>query len=68
MQPPAQELSSRDLHDTQWPFRHIYRGKRLQLSQPLVTRHQQRVNYYFLKTKCRATEASLAYNGLEPLC
>ncbi|XP_076888023.1 auxin response factor 5-like [Bidens hawaiensis] len=27
MQPPAQELSARDLHDTQWTFRHIYRGQ-----------------------------------------
>ena len=27
MQPPAQELVARDLHDTVWTFRHIYRGK-----------------------------------------
>ncbi|KAJ0592179.1 putative transcription factor ARF family [Helianthus annuus] len=27
MQPPAQELIARDLHDTQWTFRHIYRGQ-----------------------------------------
>lgn len=27
MQPPAQELVARDLHDTLWTFRHIYRGK-----------------------------------------
>ncbi|KAI7726476.1 hypothetical protein M8C21_014054, partial [Ambrosia artemisiifolia] len=27
MQPPAQELAARDLHDTQWTFRHIYRGQ-----------------------------------------
>ncbi|KAL8222937.1 hypothetical protein R6Q57_020336 [Mikania cordata] len=27
MQPPAQELVARDLHDTQWTFRHIYRGQ-----------------------------------------
>lgn len=26
MQPPAQELSARDLHDNSWTFRHIYRG------------------------------------------
>lgn len=26
MQPPAQELVARDLHDTLWTFRHIYRG------------------------------------------
>lgn len=26
MQPPAQELVARDLHDTVWTFRHIYRG------------------------------------------
>lgn len=27
MQPPAQELVARDLHDTMWTFRHIYRGQ-----------------------------------------
>ncbi|KAH7574525.1 hypothetical protein JRO89_XS03G0307200 [Xanthoceras sorbifolium] len=27
MQPPAQELVARDLHDTAWTFRHIYRGQ-----------------------------------------
>ncbi|KAF5445628.1 hypothetical protein F2P56_034667 [Juglans regia] len=27
MQPPAQELVARDLHDNLWTFRHIYRGK-----------------------------------------
>lgn len=26
MQPPAQELVARDLHDNLWTFRHIYRG------------------------------------------
>jgi hypothetical protein len=26
MQPPAQELVARDLHDNTWTFRHIYRG------------------------------------------
>lgn len=26
-QPPAQELVARDLHDTEWKFRHIYRGQ-----------------------------------------
>jgi hypothetical protein len=26
MQPPAQELVARDLHDSPWTFRHIYRG------------------------------------------
>ncbi|THU47174.1 hypothetical protein C4D60_Mb09t12750 [Musa balbisiana] len=26
MQPPAQELQARDLHDNLWTFRHIYRG------------------------------------------
>lgn len=26
MQPPAQELVARDLHDQTWTFRHIYRG------------------------------------------
>lgn len=26
MQPPAQELGARDLHDSSWTFRHIYRG------------------------------------------
>lgn len=26
MQPPAQEIVARDLHDTVWTFRHIYRG------------------------------------------
>lgn len=26
-QPPAQELVARDLHDNEWKFRHIYRGK-----------------------------------------
>jgi len=25
--PPAQELVARDLHDQDWHFRHIYRGK-----------------------------------------
>ncbi|KAH7572502.1 hypothetical protein JRO89_XS04G0265900 [Xanthoceras sorbifolium] len=27
LQPPAQELVARDLHDTVWTFRHIYRGQ-----------------------------------------
>jgi hypothetical protein len=27
MQPPAQELEARDLHDNLWTFRHIYRGQ-----------------------------------------
>ncbi|MCO5565040.1 hypothetical protein L7F22_018710 [Adiantum nelumboides] len=27
MQPPAQQLTARDLHDTEWKFRHIYRGQ-----------------------------------------
>ncbi|PWA56549.1 Aux/IAA-ARF-dimerization [Artemisia annua] len=27
MQPPAQELVARDLHDNVWTFRHIYRGQ-----------------------------------------
>ncbi|THU70370.1 hypothetical protein C4D60_Mb08t24270 [Musa balbisiana] len=27
MQPPAQELQARDLHDNLWTFRHIYRGE-----------------------------------------
>lgn len=26
MQPPAQELVAKDLHDNTWTFRHIYRG------------------------------------------
>ena len=26
MQPPAQELVARDLHENLWTFRHIYRG------------------------------------------
>ncbi|XP_077243806.1 auxin response factor 6 [Tasmannia lanceolata] len=26
-QPPAQELVARDLHDTEWKFRHIFRGQ-----------------------------------------
>jgi len=26
-QPPAQELIARDLHDVEWKFRHIFRGK-----------------------------------------
>lgn len=29
MQPPAQELVARDLHDNTWTFRHIYRGNLL---------------------------------------
>ncbi|KAG5390722.1 hypothetical protein IGI04_032263 [Brassica rapa subsp. trilocularis] len=27
MQPPAQEIVAKDLHDTTWTFRHIYRGQ-----------------------------------------
>nr|ARR29268.1 auxin response factor 6 [Coryphopteris nipponica] len=27
LQPPAQEIIARDLHDTEWKFRHIYRGQ-----------------------------------------
>lgn len=26
LQPPAQELIARDLHDVEWKFRHIFRG------------------------------------------
>jgi hypothetical protein len=26
MQPPAQELQARDIHDNVWTFRHIFRG------------------------------------------
>lgn len=33
MQPPAQELVARDLHDNVWTFRHIYRGIVLDSSQ-----------------------------------
>lgn len=29
MQPPAQELMAKDLHDSAWTFRHIYRGSSL---------------------------------------
>jgi hypothetical protein len=32
MQPPAQEIQARDLHDNVWTFRHIYRGKQFQHS------------------------------------
>lgn len=31
MQPPAQELVAKDLHDVSWTFRHIYRGMNLYL-------------------------------------
>ena len=31
MQPPAQELGAKDLHDASWTFRHIYRGYELLL-------------------------------------
>ncbi|KAL0333620.1 UNVERIFIED_CONTAM: Auxin response factor 19 [Sesamum angustifolium] len=31
MQPPAQELVARDLHDNVWTFRHIYRDEKQQL-------------------------------------
>ncbi|GMN53562.1 hypothetical protein TIFTF001_022703 [Ficus carica] len=34
MQPPAQELVARDLHDNVWTFRHIYRGIRRANRQP----------------------------------
>lgn len=27
LQPPAQELTARDLHDNLWTFRHVYRGQ-----------------------------------------
>ncbi|KAI4379961.1 hypothetical protein MLD38_006197 [Melastoma candidum] len=27
LQPPAQELTARDLHDNSWTFRHVYRGQ-----------------------------------------
>jgi hypothetical protein len=27
LQPPAQELIARDLHDVEWKFRHIFRGR-----------------------------------------
>jgi hypothetical protein len=27
LQPPAQELIARDLHDVEWKFRHIFRGQ-----------------------------------------
>jgi len=30
-QPPAQELIARDLHDVEWKFRHIFRGRILVL-------------------------------------
>ncbi|KAH0885405.1 hypothetical protein HID58_061501 [Brassica napus] len=33
LQPPAQELLARDLHDVEWKFRHIFRG-RFYLGQP----------------------------------
>lgn len=32
MQPPAQELVARDIHDNAWTFRHIYRGIFVDLS------------------------------------
>ncbi|KAL0697927.1 hypothetical protein Bca4012_054049 [Brassica carinata] len=31
MQPPAQEIVAKDLHDTTWTFRHIYRDEKSQL-------------------------------------
>jgi len=31
MQPPAQEIVAKDLHDSTWTFRHIYRGIAKQL-------------------------------------
>jgi len=34
MQPPAQEIVAKDLHDSTWTFRHIYRG--IALSSSLV--------------------------------
>ncbi|AQK47182.1 Auxin response factor 8 [Zea mays] len=33
-QPPAQELIARDIHDVEWKFRHIFRGKLLFTGQP----------------------------------
>ncbi|RVW15297.1 Auxin response factor 8 [Vitis vinifera] len=38
-QPPAQELIARDLHDVEWKFRHIFRGRDSYLEQswPVIT-------------------------------
>lgn len=45
MQPPAQELVARDLHDNVWTFRHIYRGKQILKSKTL----KKNIYIYFLK-------------------
>ena len=37
MQPPAQELVARDLHDNSWTFRHIYRGMGPFVFSPLLS-------------------------------
>lgn len=39
MQPPAQELVAKDLHDVSWTFRHIYRGKYLFFSNLVINIH-----------------------------
>ncbi|RVW98362.1 Auxin response factor 8 [Vitis vinifera] len=44
-QPPAQELIARDLHDVEWKFRHIFRGRDSYLEQswPVITLSGRRV-------------------------
>lgn len=72
MQPPAQELVAKDLHDTVWNFRHIYRGtirvrahSLCEIVQELFSKHLL-VSFCF--SQCRTTETSFADNGLEPIC
>jgi hypothetical protein len=54
-QPPAQELLAKDLHGSEWRFRHIYRGKSyltidLETSRPAII-HM----YFYLSMQCSGT-------------
>lgn len=66
MQPPAQELVARDLHDTVWTFRHIYRGKSVLIILTLFFKANIDANIFLMKF--RAAKTSLAHNWLELIC
>lgn len=75
MQPPAQEIVARDLHDTVWTFRHIFRGKLIQLSSFLLDAIELTVDkcihehFNFFKIwQYRTTKAALAYKWMESFC
>jgi hypothetical protein len=45
-QPPTQELVAKDLHGSEWRFRHIFRGNHLILNDPVISSNTPVVGTY----------------------